>query len=76
MAVDIPKPQPTSKSTNLAKAEGDPGENKGGVLQWVLGWVVMPAVVIGLIFGAGVLMGVHMHDSWYTRLVVWVVELF
>jgi hypothetical protein len=76
MAVDIPKSPPRSKSTDLAKTEGaDPGE-KGGVLQWVLGWLIMPAVVIGLIFGGGVLMGVHMNDSWYTRLVVWVVELF
>lgn len=61
-----------------AKGEGE-GEGEGkkeSRLSWMVGWVLVPTVVIGTIFGGGVLVGAHLHDSWYTRLVVWIVELF
>ena len=63
-----------SAGTEVAPAEGE--ETPPSRLSWVVGWVMVPSVVIGVIFGSGVLVGVHMHDSWFTRLIVWVVELF
>lgn len=57
-------------------SEGDAAPSKGGWKSWIFGWIFVPALVIGVIFGGGVLVGVHLHDSWLSRLVVWVVELF
>ncbi len=47
-----------------------------GWLSWIVGWILMPTAVVGVIFGAGVLLGAHMHDSWYARTVEWVVGIF
>lgn len=58
-----------------ATAEGE-AEGRRGWLSWVVGWILVPSVVIGVIFGGGVLLGVHNHDGWFTRAVVWCVELF
>jgi uncharacterized membrane protein YfcA len=61
------------------KPESSPEEDTGAKrsrTSWVLGWVVAPLSVVGLIFGAGVLVGVHLHESWFARLVVWFVDLF
>ena len=55
-------------------AEGEKAEC--GWLSWAVGWVLVPGTLIGLIFGAGLMVGVHLHDSWFSRLVVWFVELF
>ena len=63
---------------DLAKrddAEGEEGKSPGP-LRWVLGWIVLPGSVVGAIFGAGALVGAHFHDSWFTRAIVWVGELF
>lgn len=62
-------PEPAAK----APAEG---EAPRGWLSWALGWVLVPGIILGLIFGGGVLVGAHHPDSWLSRLVVWVVELF
>lgn len=70
---------PVKKAQNKpAKPDGTDEEDteKRGWRSWLFGWVVTPAAVIGLIFGGGVLVGVHLHDSWFTRLVVWIVDLF
>jgi hypothetical protein len=56
-------------------AEGEDGK-RPGPLRWVLGWIVLPGSVVGAIFGAGALVGAHFHDSWFTRAIVWVGELF
>lgn len=56
-------------------AEGE-GDEKPGKLRWILGWVVLPGTVVGAIFGGCALVGAHFHDSWFTRAVVWVVEIF
>ena len=45
-------------------------------LSWIVGWVLVPATLLGLIFGGGVAVGVHLHDSWFTSMIVWIVELF
>lgn len=60
------------------KQEGSPaeGEAKKGWLSWAVGWILVPGTIIGLIFGAGLMVGVHLHDSWYSRLVMWFAGLF
>jgi hypothetical protein len=70
-----------SKSDELVKKKSTPdkgaeGEAKRSRASWLLGWVATPLFVIGLIFGAGVLVGAHLHESWFTRFVVWFVGLF
>ncbi len=57
-------------------ADGDDEETKHGPLRWALGWIVLPGAVVAAIVGAGVLVGAHFHDSWFTRAIVWVVDLF
>lgn len=58
----------------IASAEGE--AKPRGLVSWLLGWVLVPGLILGSIFGSGVLVGVHLHDSWLARLVVWIVELF
>jgi len=64
------------KKTEGKAPEGAEGGGKRGWLPWAVGWVLVPATLVGLIFGGGALVGVHLHDSWLARLVVWFVELF
>jgi hypothetical protein len=63
----------TKEDASAGQAEG---EGREGWLSWVVGWVLVPATVIGLIFGGGVALGAHNHDGWFARTVVWVVDLF
>lgn len=62
-----PKPDP--------KVPAEP-EAPRSRLRWVVGWVLVPGAIIGVLFGSGVLLGAHFHDSWVTRAIVWIVELF
>ena len=62
------------KKPEAAAEEGEPKQR--GWLSWAVGWVLVPGTVVGLIFGAGLMVGVHLHDSWFSRLVMWVVGLF
>ena len=43
---------------------------------WILGWVMVPALVLGGIFGAGVCVGANLHESWVARSVMWFAGLF
>lgn len=65
-------PAPTDESN----PEPGPAEGKRSWLSWAVGWVLVPGALLGLIWGAGVLVGVHLHESWLSRLVVWTVDLF
>lgn len=69
-----PKSKPVPAKPD-AKAPAEP-EAPRSRLSWVAGWVLVPGAIIGLLFGGGALVGAHLPDSWITRLVVWVVELF
>ena len=51
-------------------AETEPGRKRW--MSWVLGWVVLPGMVIGGIVGGGVLVGANFHDTWFTHAFVWV----
>jgi hypothetical protein len=71
--------KPGSKASGeIAKksAEDAEGAEGGGKLRWILGWVVLPGTLIGGIFGGGALVGAHFHESWFTRAIVWIVEVF
>ncbi len=59
-----------------AKGTDDEGETKDGKLGWIVGWIVIPGLVIGGIFGSGVHLGASYPDRWYTEFVVWVAGLF
>lgn len=56
-------------------ADGEGGRREGW-LSWVVGWVLVPGTVIGVIFGGGAALGAHRPDGWFARTIVWVVELF
>jgi hypothetical protein len=60
--------------TAIAVPEGE--APREGRIAWVLGWIVLPATVIGGIFGGGVILGANDHDGWFARSVMWVVGLF
>lgn len=65
-------PKPTKPDADApAEAKAPPSR-----LSWLAGWVLVPGIIIGLIFGGGALVGAHFHDSWLARAIVWVVELF
>jgi hypothetical protein len=79
MSDDKPKPKPAARpaGTAVAKREAESEEApKTGPVRWILGWIVLPGTVIGAIFGGGAMVGAHFHDSWFTRAIVWVVDLF
>lgn len=71
-AVDKAKPGAAAQAGQAAPDE----PRRKGWLSWAVGWLLVPATAIGLLWGAGVLVGVHLSDSWYARMVVWIVELF
>lgn len=60
---------------DAATPEGAESTRRGW-LSWVVGWLLVPGTVVGLIFGAGVLLGAHQHDGWYARAVVWLADVF
>ncbi len=64
-----------SSQSVATETEGEPA-GKTRWLSWAVGWVLLPGTIIGVLFGGGVLVGVHFHDSWLARLIVWFVELF
>ena len=70
--------KPTSAKGEIAvQSEGEASEDQGrSKLRWLMGWVVMPASVLGGIFGAGVLVGAHFSESWFVRSVLWIRDLF
>lgn len=67
------KPGPAAKAETKPVAEGEAPRSR---LSWLVGWVMVPGVIIGVLFGGGALVGAHFHDVWLVRAIVWVVELF
>ena len=64
---------PPAKDGDAAAAEAPEG---GGWGRWLIGWVLVPALVAGAIFAAGVHLGANGPDRWYTRAATWVADLF
>ena len=69
-------PKPAKARADAAAADGEEEESGGSRLGWIMGWIVVPGVVFGAIFAAGTHLGASGPDAWYTRFVLWVVELF
>ena len=73
------KPAPPKAPASPAKVDPKaPAEAEAprGRLAWLIGWVLMPGLIIGVLFGGGMLVGAHFSESWLSRAIVWVVELF
>jgi hypothetical protein len=68
-------PSKVAPSKVEAKAPAE-GETPRSRLSWVVGWVLVPTTIVGVLFGGGVLVGAHFPDAWLSRLIVWCVELF
>jgi hypothetical protein len=74
---DASKAPAKAAKKDLVKTEGDEGEaTPHGWKRWVFGWVVVPGSLVGALFAGGALVGAHMSESWFTRSIVWVVDLF
>lgn len=61
------------KADPSAPAEGQASWSR---VKWLVGWVLVPGTILGVIFGGGALVGAHLHDSWLARAIVWIVALF
>ena len=68
-----PKKQDPSASPPAKREEDEAPPSR---LAWFIGWVAVPAVVFGGIFGAGVMVGAHSPDGWITWAVRGVAGLF
>jgi hypothetical protein len=68
--------QPNALETQPKQQKSDEITVKAGWVSWLMGWVIVPASVIGAIFAAGVMFGAHQPDSWFTRAVLWCADLF
>ncbi len=68
--------QALAKGEKADVAESEQDDAPKSKLSWIVGWVLVPGTVIGVIFGGGAMVGAHFHESWFTRMIVWTVELF
>jgi hypothetical protein len=59
---------------DLVKKKAPEGEEpkRQGMVRWVLGWVLVPAIVVGLIFGAGLHVGARHPEMWLSRFFLWI----
>jgi hypothetical protein len=68
----VKKPDPPGNPPAKREEEETPPSR----LAWFIGWVGVPGLVFGGIFGAGVLVGAHYPDGWITWAVTGLVGLF
>jgi len=73
---DVQSKAPVKRDPPVPAPAPAPAESKAGWLSWAVGWVLVPLTILGLIFGGGVLVGVHFHDSWLASLIMWFAGLF
>ena len=67
---------PKAKQAPGGGGDSEEATKPEGRIRWVLGWVMVPSLLVGAIFGGGVHLGATNPESWYTAAVVWVVGLF
>ena len=75
----VRKPSPQAPAPAASKP--DPGKaddtaSSSSWRSWLVGWVLVPGVVIAAIVGAGVYVGANLPEFWFTRFVAWVMQLF
>ena len=63
------------KDGGVEKSEGE-SEASESRLAWLMGWVIGPGAVLGMIFVGGVLVGAHYHEGWIARVVMWTASFF
>ena len=67
----------TPEAKELVKTEGESEDAQPrSWKRWVFGWVAVPGSLVGGLFAAGLLVGAHASESWFTRSIVWIVDLF
>ncbi len=67
---------PPSGKPAASAAAPEPEAKPEGRLAWFVGWVLVPGVLVGGIFGGGAALGAHNPDGWFPRTVMWVASLF
>jgi len=65
-----------AKADAKAPADAAAAQAPPSRLQWLVGWVLVPTTIVGILFGGGALVGAHFSESWLARAIVWIVELF
>jgi hypothetical protein len=74
---DKKAPKAKKDDKALEKVDDDSEEGgKRGWKRWVFGWVITPGSILGGIFLGGVLVGAHTSESWFTRAILWIGDLF
>lgn len=63
---------PLAKGKTTVDAADTGGRTRAGKLRWVFGWIIVPLLIVGVLFGSGVHVGARHPDMWMTRAVLWV----
>jgi hypothetical protein len=76
-----PKPSssvPAKRPPAAVAKPGAPDEpvKPEGRLAWLVGWILVPSVLIGGIFLGGAILGAHRPEGWFARSVMWVASLW
>lgn len=61
--------------TDTPEAGGEPPKSEGR-LAWLVGWVLVPSVLVGGIFLGGAVLGAHRPEGWFARSVMWIASLW
>lgn len=64
---------PAGKPAPKKEAEAEAPQSR---LSWLLGWVIVPGLLFGLLMLAGVYVGANHPDSWVTRAILWIAGWF
>lgn len=67
-------PKTPAKQPQPAAAEES--QAKTSPLAWILGWIMVPGLVLASIVGSGAYVGANHPDAWVTRAVLWIAGLF
>ncbi len=69
----------SSDGTNKAGGRGRPAASgstaKPSSLRWLGGWVLLPGLLLGLLFLAGMHVGARHPELWFVRGFVWLFSL-